>query len=400
MNDNKLIQHELQLNNFLAETFRRHNIECNIEKDLIIFPHQYMTAWAHIFNRSSSSMAVILQLDIHLEIGLGKTIIESCAGMGVDENTAIKDAWKNFLTNSFHTLLSAFFTKEFDHQVNNQQWVVDGRTYNVTISNVTTRGSHPDPLPLRWLEQLEETIKVQPLTEGTHWVRFYYAQSESELISGEILLDNEVWTGIEKFVRTFDFPTYKDFFSMRVFMVLKDHFDISRMAATMAWMVGEDDDAIEQQLMAEGLSLSDAEKANTFIPLAFGRVFLKGITTAKFSDEAIVTDETEKEATIKLSDEPIYTSAYQLAEKIIKEGCVNQEHFQNLFIQSAEFNAYNNALKDGAKAEDMNNARFGEPVIYMPHYQPAEKKEETTENIIPEKTGKEKKKPSWKFWKK
>ena len=390
----------MQLNNFLAEAFRRHNIECDIEKDLIIFPHQYMTAWARIFNRSSSAITVIVQLDIHLEIGLGKTIIESCAGMGTDEDIAIKDAWKNFLTNSFHIMLSAFFSKEFDHQVNNQQWIIDGRVYDVSLSNVTTRGSHPDPLPLRWLEQLEETIKKQPLTEETHWIRLYYAQSESELISGEILLDNEVWTGIEKFIHTFDFPTYKDFFSMQVFMVLKNHFDISRIAAIMAWMVGEDDDAIEQHLVADGLSLSDAEKANTFIPLAFGRVFLKGISTAEFSDEAIVTDETEKETAIKLSDEPIYTSAYQLAEKIMKEGCVNQEHFQNLFIQSAEFNAYNNALKDGAKVEDMNNSRFGEPVIYMPHYQPAEKKEYTTENIITEDAGKEKKKPSWKFWKK
>ena len=129
MNDNKLIQHELQLNNFLAEAFRRHNIECDIEKDLIIFPHQYMTAWARIFNRSSSAITVIVQLDIHLEIGLGKTIIESCAGMGTDEDIAIKDAWKNFLTNSFHIMLSAFFSKEFDHQVNNQQWIIDGRVY-------------------------------------------------------------------------------------------------------------------------------------------------------------------------------------------------------------------------------------------------------------------------------
>ena len=395
MNDSRLTQHEPDLNIFLAEAFRKHNIECTIEKGLIVFPFQHMTAWAHVFSRSSSPNVIILQLDIHLEIGLGKTIIESCSGMGIDEDTAIKDARKSFLTSSFHTFLSAFFIKKFDNHVNNQQWIIDEHTYDVTISNVTTRGKHPDPLPLHWFEQLEETIKIQSLPEGTHWVRLYYAQSESELISGEILLDNEAWTSIEKFVYKFDFPAYKDFFSMRVFIVLKDNFDISRMAATMAWMVGEDDDAIERKMVADGLSLSDAEKANAFIPLAFGRVFLKGITTAEFSDEAIVTDETEQEITIKLSDEPIYTLAYQLAEKIMKEGCVNQEHFQNLFIQSAEFNAYNNALKDGAKVEDMNNAKFSEPMIHMPHFQPAEKKEKATEQM-----SNEKKKSSWKFWKK
>jgi hypothetical protein len=400
MNDNKLMQHESQLNSFLAEAFHKHNIECNIENDLIIFPRQHMTAWTCMLNRSSSTKAIILQLDIHLEIGLGKVIIESCAGMGTNECSAIKDAWKNFLTNSFHTLLSAFFTKEFDDQINNHQWAIDGRIYDVTMSNVTTRGKHPDPLPLRWLQQLEDIIQSQTLEEGTHWVRLYYAQSESELISGEILLDNDVWTSVEKTVFRFDFPTYKDFFSIRVFIVLKDNLDISHVAATMAWMAGEDDMAIERQMMENGLSLSDAEKANAFIPLAFGRVFLKGITTAEFSDEAIITDGTGNEKTISLNDEPIYTSSYLLAEKIMKEGCVNKEHFQNLFIQSAEFNAYNNALKDGAKAEDMNNARFDVPVIYMPHYQPSEKKEKATENIITEKTGKEKKKPSWKFWKK
>lgn len=398
MNDNKLIQHELQLNNFLAEAFRRHNIECNIEKDLIIFPHQYMTAWAHIFNRSSSAITVIVQLDIHLEIGLGKTIIESCAGVGMDEDIAIKDAWENFLTNSFHTLLSAFFTKEFDDQVNTQQWMIGGRAYDVIISNVTTKGNHPDPLSLHWLEQLEEAIKIQPLTKGTHWVRFYYAQSESEFISGEILLDNEVWDGVEKTVRTFDFPTYRDFFSMRVIMVLKDNFDISHIASIKAWMIDDDDNVIEQQMMKDGLSLCDAEKANIFIPLAFGRVFLKKLTTASFSDEAVVTDNSGKETVIKLDDEPIYTSAYQLAENIQRDGHVNNKYFKALTMESSEFNAFNNALNEGRKIEDMANSRFGSPIIYMSHYEPASKKE--IADINSEDTKVKKGVPSWKFWKK
>ncbi|MDH6307618.1 hypothetical protein M2451_000068 [Dysgonomonas sp. PFB1-18] len=393
----RLIQREKELKEFLLEAFRRHNVECEITDDLLIFPRQRMTACAKVFNRSSSS-TLVLQLDVVLEVGLGKEIIESCVGLGMDEDAAIKDAWKNFLSNSFHVLLSAFFTREFDDQINRYQWLIGGQRCDVIMSQIGMRGQAPDPLPLAWLNQFEDMVKKQVLPPGIHWMRLYYAQSQREVISAEILLDNNTWQSVENTVRSFDYPKTNDFLSVRVFLVVTAGCDVSRVAAAMAWMGDKDNEEIQRELVREGMLETDVEKAIVFMPLAFGRIFLKGITTAEFPDEAIVIDDTEKETTINLSDEPIYMEAYRLAEKIATESCVNMDHFKQIFLQSAELNAFNNALNEGAKLEDLNVARFGSPIMYFSHFIPAERVEE----IIPEPEVSESKKggkPFWKFWK-
>ncbi len=395
----RLTEREKELNEFLQEAFRKHTIECEITDALLIFPRQRMTACAKVFNRSSSS-ALVLQLDVILEVGLGKEIIESCVGLGMDEDTAIKDAWKNFLSNSFHVLLSAFFTREFDDQINRYQWLIGGRKYDVVMSQIGLRGQAPDPLPMDWLDQFEELVKKQTLPSGIHWMRLYYAQSQREAISTEILLDNDTWQPVENAVRSFDFPKTNDFLSVRVFVVVTDGCDVSRAAAAMAWLGDKDNEEIQEELVKEGMSVTDAEKAIVFMPIAFGRVFLKGITTAGFPDEATVVDGNEKEIAINLCDEPIYTEAYRLAEKIAVEGCVNKDHFKQIFLQSAELNAFNNALNEGAKLEDLNGARFGSPIMYLSHYRPAGKIDETMPEAEKVVEPKKEEKPFWKFWKK
>ncbi|MBK5722044.1 hypothetical protein JGH11_14285 [Dysgonomonas sp. Marseille-P4677] len=396
MKEDILKQHESRLNNFLAETFRSHHVECSIRDNLIIFPKQRMTACAFLFNKSSSS-AQIIQLDVKLEIGLGREIIESSVGMGLNIDITIENAWKNFLKNSFHTLLAAFFSDKFDDQINRYQWQIEGHMYDVVMSRTSIRGNHPEPLPGKWLKQFEDILRNQHLPQGTHWVRLYYAQSESEPISMEILLDNEVWKAVEKKVHSFDFPVYKDFFSLRVFVILRDVADVSHAASVMGWMADQEEELIEKELVKNGLSIPDAQKAIMFIQLAFGRAFLKKITTAEFPDEAIIKDKDEKEFKIDLNSEPFYTEAYILAERIIEKGCVNKEHFQNIVVKSAELNAYNNALSEGVDPEDLNNIRFAPPIIYLPNYQLVEKKDalKSSEQEIDTK-----KKQFWQFWRK
>lgn len=404
MDEEKLKQHEAELNNFLADIFRVHNIDCKISDNLIIFPKQRMTACTRLFKRSSSTPQII-QLDVRLEIGLGREIIESVAGMGMDLNIAVADAWKNFLDNSFHTLLAAFFTNEFDDQVSRYKWEIDGHKYDVVISRIGIRGNHTESLPCTWLEEFKTLIKKQELTNETHWIRLYYAQSENEPISTEIILDNNLWKAVVPSVNSLSFPTSKDFFSLRIFMVLRDVLDVSHAAAVLGWMAGEEEEVIENELIKTGLSISDAEKAEQLIPLAFGRAYLKKITTAEFSNEAIIKDEQENEFRIDLESETFYSEAYLLANKIIEEGCINPQIFQNIFIQSAELDAYNNALSEGVEPNELNEAKFGAPVIYLPHYQPEEKKSEPEELIKEESPSNSeepeiKKKPLWKFWKK
>lgn len=390
MDKTTLCDQEKKLSTFLFETFHKHGVECEIKDSLLLFPRQRMTAYVRLFDQTSGP-TVIVQLDVILEIGLGKEIVESCAGIGNTIESATDDAWSAFLRNSFHVLLSAFFTKEYDDQIHQYEWNISGRTYKVVMSQISIRGNQPKKFTTEWLDQFEEMVKSQQLSPGTHWIRLYYAQSGWETLNSEILLDNEIWSTVASRVESFKYPKIENFFSLRIFVVLKDKLDISRAAATMAWLHDEGDEIIDNELIKDGISLPDTEKIRTFIPLAFGRVFLKGLTSSVFPDQATIIDGADNKTRIDLQNEPIYTEAYKLAEKIMKTGSINKEHFQFLFAQSAELNAYNNALLEGAKPEDLDGGNFGEPVIFLPHYQSGDNSTNMESEI--------KTKKPWKFWK-
>jgi len=399
MDTKQLTQYTEYLTGLLAESFSEHGIRCYVSGDLVVFPMQRMTAYARLFDRSSSPSNLVLQLDITLEIGLGRKIIESLVGLGMDEENAIKDAWKNFINSSLHVFLSAFFTSAFDDQVSKEEWIIDGRKHEVVMSNVAVRGNAPVPVPLDWLTQFEDMIKSSELSAGTHWIRLYYSQSQREMMVTEILLDNDIWSSKEAIIRKFKYPTDNEFFSLRVFLILTSGNDVSRAASVLAWREENNKNSILDELMTGGMSHMEAEKAEILIPLAFGRVFLKGITTASFSDEAVVHNELNDEFVIHLNDEPVFTEAFTLAEKIMEEGCVDKQHFQNIIVQSSEFNAYNQALLDGSSPEDMNKSSFGSPIIYLPHYK-YEDKLQVVSTKTPVTDNAYKKKEWWKFWKK
>lgn len=392
MDESAISEEESKLRILLADTFRNHGIECQGKDNILIFPDQRMAATVQLFDRTSGAAAIV-QLDVALEIGLGKKIIESCAGFGTDIESATVEAWDGFLRNSFHVLLSAFFTRDYDDQINRYEWTVGGCDYEAVMSQISVRGRQPEKFPLKWLDQFEDMVKQESFSPGTHWIRLYYAQSGWEMVNCEILLDNADWTSKYSIIQSFEYPASENFFSVRIFLVLKDRFDVSRAASTIAWLNNEDDEVIDRELIKEGMTQAEAEaeKARVYIPLAFGRVFLKGLTTSKFSDEAVVVDELDHKTEINLNDEPIYTEAYKLGEQIMKNGCMNKEYFQLIFTQSSEFNAYNNALLEGAKPEDLDGGCFQPPVIFLSHYL-SDVEDDSPEFKKPKK--------NWKFWKK
>lgn len=388
----ELNEYEGQLNTFLKNIFQQHGVECEEESNILIFPKERMTAYAKIFDMSTLPTK-LLQLDVILKIGIGKEIVESCIGIGMDTNAAIEDAWKNFLKNTFHVLLATFFIPEDEELVNRLEWVVNGRKYNVTMGQMTFRGNLPKTFSLKWYEEFESMIKEQDLSPGTHWIRLFYAQSVNEMLSCEILLDNNVWKSVESKVRAFNFPKNNDYLSIRIFMVMQDGLEISRAVAILASIDDGESDII-MELKKTGMSTIDAEKAQIFIPLAFGRVFLRSMTTASFSDEAIITNDNNEEINIALNDELIYTEAYKLAEEVMTNGQIDKNHLERILVQSSEFNAYNNALHEGRKPEDLNGSSFSSPRIYLPNYRAEIASDSEAES------GEEVKKSPWRFWSK
>ena len=172
-------------------------------------------------HRSPSQVGSIFKLDVILTIEEGRSIIESSVGIGEDDNEAAIDAFEQFTLNSFHVLLSSFFTPDFNNKVNVEEWNIGKQKFDAIFSNVSMRGQAPQPLPMEWFKNFAETVKRQNITKDIHWVRLFYAISNNELINCEVLLDNEDWIEVQDKAATFALPNAEKYLSLRMFFVLK-----------------------------------------------------------------------------------------------------------------------------------------------------------------------------------
>ncbi|MFL9483619.1 DUF6348 family protein [Chitinophagaceae bacterium LWZ2-11] len=351
-------------NNVIVNLFAKHGISCEISDGILLFEKQHIIVHTRLFRRTHAAV-IMLQLDFHLEFGFGKEIIESCTGMGDDLQSALNDAWINFTINSFHTLLAAFFTPDYDDQIERSDLHITDNRFTMICNPIITRGKQPGNTTTEWLQQFNTEITKHRLSNETHWIRLYYAGTSENIYGHEVLLDNNNWTELESLLPSFNFPITNEFSSVRLFMILQPGFDIARAAMTLGWMKNEEPEKIIARFAEDGMSLPTASKAYAFIPLAFGRAFLKTISNVGFSDKAILLTKENNEKEINLEDEPIFSLAYKLADDALKNRRLNRDHFITIISQSAEFNAYNNALIEGTKKEDLDAAKFEPPVITL-----------------------------------
>lgn len=388
----ELKEYQERLNLFLADTFQKHGVKCEIENNLVVFRKEHITAYTKIFDMSVS-YSTLLQLDVILEFGLGKKIIESCVGGGIDIDSAIERVQGIFISNTFYVLLTAFFIPDNKKHISRHKWLIGQHRYDVIVSQINALGDIPNPLPMKWYEELEELIKNQEWSRGTHWLHLFYGQSAREIIRCEILLDNEVWKSEEKRFLSFDFPKSNDFLSISVFIVMQNALDISRAAQILSQITDKDLNKSIIELEKTGMSIAEAEKAAAFVPLAFNRVFLKERTSFIFSNEAIIVNNSGEEININLENEPIYVDAYELAEQVISKIEITPKQLENIISHSIEIDEYYQLQQqESVDSEHFTKKETKPLIISLPNY----KKEMNSEKEYDNK----KKKYPWMFWRK
>lgn len=220
MEENYLKEGENQLTQALLQLYEQHGVVCVLHENIIIFPEQQISSQVFL-HRSPSQVGSVFKLDVILTIEEGRSIIESSVGIGEDDNEAAIDAFEQFTLNSFHVLLSSFFTPDFNDNVNVEEWNIGKQKFDAIFSNVSMRGQAPQPLPMEWFENFAETVKRQKITKDIHWVRLFYAISNNELMNCEVLLDNEDWIEVQDKAATFTLPNAEKYLSLRMFFVLK-----------------------------------------------------------------------------------------------------------------------------------------------------------------------------------
>jgi hypothetical protein len=207
----------------LKEIFEAHGIRCAIHEDWVL-PNGNIPALRAVWHPHNTNMG---QLDIQVLIEPGKMIEECFAGVGTGE-AGFRDALGNFLVNSLHVLLAAFWevdSAEGANYVTISEWEIGGKPYLAYSGNVGVRASagvHV-PIPKNLLSEIEAVVKLEPLTGDTHWIRTFFGNISP--VEGEqafeALIDNKYWENGLDCLKNIVWTPREGYYSIRHFLVLR-----------------------------------------------------------------------------------------------------------------------------------------------------------------------------------
>lgn len=203
----------------LANMLLAHDLPSIEYKDWLLVDEQLPAMRAETFDFKEYENGAGIRLDITLLLASKKTISESYLGIGKNKISAIQNAFQNFVTNSFHVLLSAFWQITNDDQIGIEEWEIKGNKWKVYIGNFGCKGDFN--IPENLFKIIEEQIQEENLEEDLYWLRIYYANVNSREIMIETLKNNEVWPEMENKLKTVAWESSDKFYSLRNFIILK-----------------------------------------------------------------------------------------------------------------------------------------------------------------------------------
>lgn len=203
----------------LANMLLAHDLPSIEYKDWLLVDEQLPAMRAETFDFKEYENGASIRLDITLLLASKKTISESYLGIGKNKISAIQNAFQNFVANSFHVFLSAFWQITNDDQIGIENWEIKGIQWKVYIGNFGCKGDFN--IPENLFKIIEEQIQEENLEEDLYWLRIYYANVNSREIMIETLKNNEVWPEMENKLKTVAWDSSDKFYSLRNFIILK-----------------------------------------------------------------------------------------------------------------------------------------------------------------------------------
>ena len=322
---------------------------------------------ADVYPKEAAKGTRMIQLDVCLRADVlgGQTLIESCAGTGADDEAAVQHAFAKFCQASFHVLMAAFLGEECcKDQVEWDTWTEGDRTWRACLGPLILMGSCPGDLAVtRLLAELKERV-LPTLESGVHWVRVYYSQLGSQTVV-EALLDNDPWPDGEEVVRRWHWPRLNNWYSARLFFVLRPPEPGSAERRPTYFWHGlraladnphADDGEIVDLLLSWGVPEIQAQLLVGFLPIAFGRQIVSRLGRITLSDEFGVIDSDDRLHLAPLRAAPHFEQARLVAER----GELSRDEFRAIALRSSEMNAANRILGDG---KTLDGCRMSPPVL-------------------------------------
>ncbi len=338
----------------LSAILARHGIDAESEGDWLTLPDHRGRIQGLIFERKDVHAFASTQVDIRFSPWPGCLICESFGGMGETREARIGWAIETFLSNTLHVLLKVFVDADCGEHTNEYEITNQGVRFKVTDGNVLIRGNASAEPGMDWFPGFQGLLENQPLPEGTHWVRLYYAQLDRKRTMLELLLDNRPWADAMPAAGVLPWPLLDGFLSLRIFSVVQGGVDVGRAAGVIARNPDADDQCLEELLVASGLTALDARRLIVLLPVAFGGRILDrlGVTHSTICQ----VDDGRSRSTVDLSSSGLFQQARTLAETALSEGTLSRDEFVALAGRDSSFQAVNNALHAGSAPKDLRLA--------------------------------------------
>jgi hypothetical protein len=344
--------HTAQLASLLHEALKNSGAVAKRDGDALVIAGTDMRLSGALVSEQTSSGRVNVQLDVRFQIGPGRVLVESCAGVGDSVDAAFQDAIQSFADNALHVLLAAF-ARVGEDKVRKLRWNSGASVFRALLGDVTVRGAPPDAgVPIGWLsEEVEAAVREASLLRRTHWLRVYCARTAPGQLVSEVVLDNEPWPELATRLSAWPWPPGTGSYSVRVFLVLDAGFDTSRAVAALYRLRDRPDLEIVRALVAQGATAAHAEKLVDFVPIAFGRPVLERMGV-RASDRGVFV-EGNIERSFRLLDDPLFADASALARDAYARGTVPSDLFQAIAMRGAELAAVSEALASGASTRNL-----------------------------------------------
>ena len=161
-----------------------------------------------------------VELQALCQVAPGRVIREYLAGVGETQEEAVMDSQTNFIACVFHVWVSALLGKP-NQYADDFTWQIHGKERRATVGFASGRGYIELTGEPEWQEAWHAAVRQQPLTEDLHWASLCYVQRDGVTLACDASIDNEPCVPVIEQMLKFNWPSRKEMYSVRQFMIIQ-----------------------------------------------------------------------------------------------------------------------------------------------------------------------------------
>lgn len=360
------------------------NIEgSEIQDNRVFLPKYDLTIEPYVRNIDEDGSAKVVEiLFITKHKSLNEPIIESNAGMGVTIENAIEQSVANFSLGALSGIKNCIdekFSRNFETDFFGQR-----KSWSLAESSIQGIGEMENEENPHFLSRIGEKIKIRLGNKKIYWIKVYADKFSDEKVNCECsingVLNNEITKDLQEYARTWSVKT--NFCSLKQFFIIKQNnetyneyeftedevkdFTEQTIKILADCNSEEKYKALDSQIYKIIGNMNLAYEIRSFIPEIFCELVFGSVG---YADNIMMVKENQEENIICYKSQ--FTSYNWIRDVVVGNyynSKLTEDEVKTIVFLSASYNAINNAVKDGAKLEELDNVGMGLRVIegYIP----------------------------------